>query len=110
MRPVTDTEKTRDDMLFVHPSLLWALPLAGLPLLIHLINMARRRRVEWAAMEFLLTSQRKHRTWIVLKQFLLLLLRTLAIAAVVLMAAQPLLKNRWGALIGGAKTHHVLLL
>ena len=41
-------------------------------MLIHLINMLRHRRVEWAAMEFLLLSQRKHRTWIILKQLLLL--------------------------------------
>ena len=34
----------------------------------------------------------------------------LAVAAVVLMLAQPLLRNRWGALLGGAKTHHVVLL
>ena len=56
---------------FVHPALLWGLLLAGVPVLIHLINM-RHRRVQWAAMEFLLVSQKKNRTWFC-SQLLLLL-------------------------------------
>ena len=79
-------------------------------MLIHLINMMRHRRVEWAAMEFLLLSQKKHRTWVILKQLLLLLLRMLAVAAVVLMVAQPLLRNQLGNLLGGTRTHHIVLL
>jgi hypothetical protein len=95
---------------FLHYPLLWGLLLAGVPVLIHLINMLRQRRVPWAAMEFLLASQKKHRTWIVFKQLLLLLLRMAAVAAVVLMLAQPLLQSGWGAWIGGGRTHHVVLL
>jgi len=96
---------------FVHESLLWwGLPLVGLPILIHLINLMRHRRVQWAAMEFLLQSQKRHQKSILFKQLLLLLLRMLAVAAVVLMLAQPLIRNQWGALLGGTKTHHVILL
>ena len=84
---------------FLHPALFWTLGLptlgvVALPVLIHLINMMRHRRVEWAAMEFLLVSQKKHRTWVILKQLLLLLLRMLAVAAVVLMVAQPRLQSQ----------------
>ena len=79
---------------FIHESLLWwGLPLAGLPVLIHLINLMRHRRVSWAAMEFLLASQKRNRNSILFKQWLLLLLRMSAIAAVVLMVAQPLVRN-----------------
>ncbi|MGD0517118.1 MAG: BatA domain-containing protein [Thermoguttaceae bacterium] len=95
---------------FLHPSLLWGLPIIGVPVLIHLINMMRHRRVDWAAMEFLLASQKKHRTWILLKQFLLLLVRMAAIAAIVLLVARPMLRHYWGSLLGGTKTHHVILL
>jgi hypothetical protein len=96
---------------FVHESLLWwGLPLVGLPVLIHLINLMRHRRVKWAAMEFLLASQKRHQKSILFKQWLLLLLRMLAVAAAVLMVAQPLVRNRLGALLGGGKTHHIILL
>lgn len=95
---------------FVHPALLWGLLLAGVPVLIHLINMMRHRRVQWAAMEFLLASQKKNRTWVLLKQLLLLLVRVTIIAVLVLVVAQPLLQNRLGNLFGGKKTHHIVLL
>ncbi|MFV1990833.1 MAG: BatA domain-containing protein, partial [Acidimicrobiales bacterium] len=97
--------------MFNYPSLVSiGLPLVALPLLIHLINMLRHRRVKWAAMDFLLQSQKRHKKWIILKQLLLLLLRMTAIAAVVMMVAQPILRNAWGDLFGAAKTHHIVLL
>src|SRR3989304_181180 len=95
---------------FVHPLLLWGLPMVALPVLIHLINMMRHRRIQWAAMEFLLISQKKHRAWILLMLLLLLLLHIMATAAIVLMVAQPLLHHRWGRLLGGTQTHHGILL
>ncbi|NUQ61041.1 MAG: BatA domain-containing protein [Pirellulales bacterium] len=95
---------------FVYPALLWGLALAGIPVLIHLINMMRHRRVPWAAMEFLLVSQKKNRTWILLKQLLLLMARMTAVAIIVLLVAQPVLRNQLGRWIGGSKTHHIVLL
>lgn len=95
---------------FVHASLLWGMLLVGVPVLIHLINMLRHRRVPWAAMEFLLASQKRNRTRIFLKQLLLLLLRMLAIATIVLVVAQPLLRDEIGRIFGGGKTHHIVLL
>ena len=98
-------------MQFVHSPLLWlGLPFLAAPILIHLINMLRHQKVQWAAMEFLLVSQKKHRTWVILKQLLLLLLRILALAAVVLALAQPLWPDRWGNMLGAQHTHHIVLL
>ncbi len=96
---------------FVFESLLWwGLPLVGLPILIHLINLMRHRRVHWAAMEFLLASQKRHKKSVLFKQLLLLLLRMLAVAAIVLMVAQPMVRNQWGSIFGGTRTHHIVLL
>jgi len=95
---------------FVHPLLLWGLPVVAVPVLIHLINMMRHRRVEWAAMEFLQTSQKKNRTWVLLKQLLLLASRMAAVALVVLAVAQPLLRNPLGGLLRATTTHHIVLL
>jgi hypothetical protein len=95
---------------FVHPGLLWGLAILAVPILIHLINLVRHRRVPWAAMEFLLASRRKNSTWIRLKEMLLLLLRLAIVAGVVLALAQPLLQKQWGRLFGAVKTHHIVLL
>ena len=97
-------------MTFVHQALTWGFLLALVPLLIHLINLMRRHRVQWAAMEFLLRSYKKHRRWIWLKQFLLLLMRMAAIALVVAMAAQWIAQKQWLALFGSTTTHHFVLL
>jgi hypothetical protein len=88
----------------------WGLPLAAAPVVIHLINLLRHRVVDWAAMEFLLASQRKYRTQILLKQLLLLLLRILAIAGLVAMLAQPRWTSALTSLLGGRRTIHVVLL
>ena len=77
------------------PLVWWGLPLVAVPLVIHLINLLRHRRVEWAAMEFLLASRKKYRTRVLLRQWLLLALRTAAIAGLVLGLAQP----RWRSAI-----------
>src|SRR5438552_3668845 len=49
------------------------------PIIIHLINRMRFRRIQWAAMEFLLKAQKKMRRKKILEQLLLLLLRCLLV-------------------------------
>lgn len=92
------------------PLLWWGLPFVAAPVVIHLINLLRHRKVQWAAMEFLLASQRKYRTRVLLKQILLLLLRVAAILAIVLSFAQPRWKSALGRMLGGERTAHVVLL
>lgn len=98
-------------MTFSYQALLSiGLPLIAIPLLIHLINLRRHRRVQWAAMDFLLESQKRNKKWIFLRQLMLLLLRTAAIALVVFMLAGPELKFQWGRFFGQGTTHHLVLL
>jgi len=98
-------------MSFSFQSLLTlGLPLIALPLLIHLINLRRHRRVAWAAMDFLLESQKRNKKWIFLRQLLLMLLRTAAVALVVFMLAGPVLQFSWGKLFGKGTIHHLVLL
>lgn len=70
--------------------LIWTLGLgvpltaAAVPIVIHLINLTRYRRVEWAAMEFLLNAYRRTRKRMQLESLIMLMLRVLA---VILLAA-----------------------
>jgi hypothetical protein len=50
------------------------------PILIHLINRLRVKRVRWAAMEFLLKAQKKLKRKVILQQLLLLAARCLLVA------------------------------
>lgn len=58
------------------------------PIIIHLINRLRYRRVQWAAMEFLLKSLKKNRRKLILKQLLLLILRCLIVALFAVLLAR----------------------
>ncbi len=99
-------------MNFLYPSLVAApvLALIGIPILIHLINLLRQRPVKWAAMEFLLQSQRKNHRWIRLKEWLLLALRMAVLATLLFMLAQPVMQDTWTIFLGATETHHIVLL
>jgi hypothetical protein len=53
--------------------------LVSAPILIHLINRMRFKRIRWAAMEFLLKSQKRNRRRLIIEQLILLLLRILLV-------------------------------
>ena len=53
--------------------------LVSSPIIIHLINRMRFKRVRWAAMEFLLKSQKRNRRRLIIEQLILLLLRCLLV-------------------------------
>ena len=80
------------------------------PIIIHLINRMRYRRVRFAAMEFLLSSQKRNRRRILFEQLLLLLLRILIVLALVALIARLILDPSQLSIFEGAKAHHVVLL
>lgn len=80
-------------MSFLNPLFLGALSLALIPLLIHLLRRRKLPVVKWAAMEFLLQSQRKQRRRIQIEEWMLLLIRMLIIMCIVLALSRPLLKS-----------------
>jgi hypothetical protein len=80
------------------------------PIIIHLINRMRFRRVRFAAMEFLLQSQQRNRRRVLLEQLLLLLLRILIVLVLVAIIARLVLDPSQMSVFRGVKAHHVVLL
>lgn len=76
------------------------LPLVAVPILIHLINLRRQQRIRWAAMQFLMESQKRNKRWIRLKELLLLLARMAAVAVLVFMLGHLVVRNEWLRLLG----------
>lgn len=98
-------------MSFLFPTLLWiGLPLIAVPVLIHLLHRGRQERIPWAAMQFLVESQKKYQRWVNLKQLLLLLARMAVVGVVALLVAQPLLQANWAKLFSQRPVYHVVLL
>lgn len=78
-------------MSFVGIAFLFALPLVAAPLLLHLLDRRRNEVIQWGAMQFLMEASARKTSARRLKQWLLLLLRCLAIAALIFALARPLL-------------------
>src|SRR5919198_1058326 len=69
--------------LFLNPyTMVAGAALVSAPIIIHLINRMRYRRIRWAAMEFLLKAQKRTRRRLIIEQLILLALRCLMIALV----------------------------
>jgi hypothetical protein len=96
-------------MNFLQLSILAALPLALLPIIIHLINQNRHRTVKWAAMMFLLDAKKLTKGIARLRQILILSMRVLAVLALIFAAARPLASG-WLALGAGGKSDTVIVL
>ncbi|MFH5804748.1 BatA domain-containing protein [Alienimonas sp. DA493] len=97
---------------FLHPGIAAAgAACAAVPIVIHLINRLRFRKVRFAAMEFLLQSEQRNRRRVLIEQLLLLLLRILLVlAAAALIARLALDPSTLSALRGGDAAHHVVIL
>src|SRR5262249_55605061 len=90
---------------FLHPGYMIAGgALASAPILIHLINRVRFKRIRWAAMEFLLKSQQRNRRRLIIEQLILLLLRIL----LVLLTAFLVARYIYGGM-GEKGTYHVVV-
>jgi|GEM_PF-439673 len=92
--------------LFLHPvAALVGLAFATLPILIHLIRRTQYRRIQWAAMEFLLAAQKRMRRRMVLEEWLLLALRILLVLLV------AFLLSRWlGSGSSGVGGDHLIVI
>src|SRR5690242_2034834 len=62
-------------MTFLNTPLLWGTLLGAIPIIIHLLNRRRFRRVEWAPMHYLRLTIQRNRRKIQIEELLLLLLR-----------------------------------
>ncbi len=96
-------------MNFLQPLTLIALPLVLLPVIIHLINQQRHQTVPWAAMMFLMTAKRMSKGMARIRHILILLMRVLAIGALIFAISRPL-SGGWLGSIGFAKPDVTMVL
>ncbi len=76
-------------------------PLVLVPLLIHLFNRLRHKRMPWAAMMFLRVASRKSTRYAKLRQFLILLTRMAAVLALIMALSRPLAGSWLGGMLSG---------
>ena len=95
-------------MTFLQPFILYGLPLILLPVLIHLLNRLRYRTQKWAAMRFLLSAQKQSIRRSRLRQWIVLLMRMLAVLAIILFLARPM-TGGWSGFFSSGEPEIILL-
>jgi hypothetical protein len=97
-------------LFFLHPLYLFGLFAASLPVLIHLLNRRRMKRIRFPAVRFILLSQKRISRSYRLRHWLLLALRTMAIILLALLLANPIFQTGAGLFAGGGPVSLVILL
>lgn len=93
----------------LNPLLLWFLPLALLPVILHLLNLNRLREVELPTFRFLMEGYVQERSRIKLIEWLLLLLRTAVVLLLVGALSRPVVQ-RFSTLFGSGVKDVVFVL
>jgi hypothetical protein len=93
----------------LHPALFWLLPLAAVPLVLHLLTLHRLKTVELSTFRFLFDSYVQQRRRMQFLEALLAMLRTLFILLLVLAFCRPVVKH-WGGLFRSGSGREVVML
>ncbi|MEY3398241.1 MAG: hypothetical protein RL220_835 [Bacteroidota bacterium] len=90
-------------MKFVHPEILWALTALSIPIIVHLFNFRKFRRVDFPSIAFLKEIRQETKSKSRLKHLLILFSRLLALSAIILAFAQPYFPRNAASAIPGQK-------
>src|SRR6476660_2326964 len=88
-------------VFFLYPLFLLGLLAASLPVLIHLLNRRKLKRIRFPAVRFILLSQKRISRSYRLRHWILLALRTLAVVFLALLLANPIFQTGAGLFAGG---------
>jgi hypothetical protein len=98
-------------MTFLNPAVLFGLIAASIPILIHLLNLRKLKKIEFSTLAFLKELQKNKIRKIKLKQWILLALRVLIILFLVTAFSRPTIKGiALGGTTSSAKTTAVFII
>src|SRR5438105_4717387 len=97
-------------MPFFHPGLLWLLPLAAIPLLLHLLTLHRLKTIELSTFRFLFDSYVQQRRRMQFLEALLAMLRTLFMLFLVMLVSRPIFKQGFTLFPTGGSGREVVML
>ncbi|MEX2672789.1 MAG: BatA domain-containing protein [Phycisphaeraceae bacterium] len=93
----------------LNPLLLWFLPLALVPIVLHLITLYRVRTVELSTFRFLMESYLHQRRRLRFLEWLLMALRTAFVILIILMLSRPVVEG-FNARFGGEAGRDVVIM
>ena len=97
-------------MSFLNPILLGGLAAVSVPIIIHLLNRRKFRKVVWAAMKFLQNAVEQNQRRMRIEDMILLVLRCLLLALLAVALARPALISDAASVFGQSKVTGVIIL
>jgi len=95
---------------FLSPGILWGLVATAIPILIHLISQRNTKEVEFSSLVFIKELEHETLRNVNLRQWLLILIRTLIILFLVLAFARPVRQGIIPSWIAGEQQSRVVCL
>src|SRR5678815_1595123 len=97
-------------MSFLNPIMLAGLAAISVPIIIHLLNRRKFRKVVWAAMKFLQNAVEQNQRRMRIEDLILLALRCLLLALLAIALARPAIISDAAAVFGQSKVTGVIIL
>ncbi|MBC8324236.1 MAG: BatA domain-containing protein [Verrucomicrobia subdivision 3 bacterium] len=97
-------------MSFLNSIMLFGTAAVAVPIIIHLLNRRKFKKVSWAAMKFIKLSVEQNQRRMQLEDLILLLLRCALLALLAFALARPALKSSGTDILGQAKVTAVVVL
>jgi hypothetical protein len=94
---------------FLNGLFLFGLGAVALPILIHILNRRRLRKVRFSTLEFIEELNKRRMSKINLRRWIVLMLRALAVALLVLAFARPTIRSNAPFFVPGAAPKHVIV-
>ena len=96
-------------MTFLSPSILWGLLAITIPIIIHLISLRHTRDTEFSTLRFIKSLKHETIRHLRIQQWLLVILRTIAILCLILMFSRPLMTGTLTSkLVGNVESRAVI--
>jgi hypothetical protein len=95
---------------FANPALLGGAAAGSIPIIIHLLNRQKFKKVIWGAMHWLWASFKKSQRRLQIEQLILLLIRILLLVLLAFALARPALQQGLGLISGSSTLHRVIIL
>lgn len=97
-------------MNFLNPLVLFGLAASAIPIIIHLLNLRRKRKQDFSTLRFIKELKDNKIRKLKIRQWLLLVLRTLLIASIVMAFARPVIDTAIPGFVNYSKTNAVIVL
>lgn len=95
--------------MFLNPLMLLGIAAVSIPIVIHLLNKRKFKKVKWAAMRFIQLAVKRNQRRLQIEDLLLLMLRCAMVALLAIVLARPVIRSAAAGLFGGGEATVVLI-